>query len=191
MITTTKVELFNICEQDLKRLPESSIATLDKLGKVSIIDTSLRLEKQRLIERKDKTELRSPIYIFNLLKKLGHKKCALCNCQIPEIIQGAHIWTVSDINKETLSDDEKINFATNGENGLWLCQNHHKLFDMNIITINEKGKIGYRETLSNADSTYIDNITTRQKISSKFLTKEFKFFLKHRNKTNCIKNKNM
>lgn len=181
MISTMKVELFNICEQDLKRLPESSIATLNKLGKVTIIDTNLKFEKQKFLEQKEKTVLRSPIYIYNLLQTLGQKKCALCGCEIPEIIQGAHIWAVSDISKEKLSDDEKIKYATDGHNGLWLCHNHHKLFDTNIISITNKGKLDYSKSLSDADVEFLDKITTIHKIESRVMNKDFKFFLKHRN----------
>jgi predicted restriction endonuclease len=181
MIATMRVELFNICEQNLKKLPKSSIATLNKLGKVSIVDTSLKLDKLYYIAQKDKTILRSPTYVYNLLQLLGYKKCALCDCQIPEIIQGAHIWAVSEIGKENLSDDKKIEFATNGNNGLWLCQNHHKLFDTNIVTINNSGKISFRNELSNTELKYLNEITTIREISPKIMTKEFMFFLNKRN----------
>ena len=97
--------------------------------------------------------MRSPHYIYNLFNKLGNKRCALCNCHIPELIQGAHIWPVADIRSAyMMSFEEKLCHATSGDNGLWLCKNHHKLFDSKIINFDENGELFYVNNLDRGHS---------------------------------------
>ena len=50
--------------------------------------------------------------------RMGPKKCVLCDA-LPEIIEAAHIRPVAD------------NGSDWGGNGIWLCRNHHSLFDLN------------------------------------------------------------
>ena len=93
-------------EGDLKELPASSLDVLNKMPNITVVPTDMQLEKKELVQN---NSLRSPRYIYNLLSHLGRKHCALCNCEIPELIQGAHIWPVSEIKKAPLlSDEEKI-----------------------------------------------------------------------------------
>ena len=141
-ITDRPIDLYNICEQDLTRLPKSSLNTLQVIGNISIYDTSITLEKRTFINQAKNNEFRSPIYQRNMLQRLGRKRCALCGCEIPEIIQGAHVWGVADIARDNhFSDDLKFYHAISGENGLWLCQNHHKLFDSHYISFNMEGNM--------------------------------------------------
>ena len=142
-IADRPVELFNICEQDLKKLPQSSIDTLDALGNITLYNTTLYLDKHEQVDESERTKLRSASYLYNLYNRIGYKKCALCGCEISDIIQGAHVWGVSQISHtDSLNDEQKFSHAVNGNNGIWLCQNHHKLFDSNIIMIdNQKNKL--------------------------------------------------
>ncbi|MBR6629937.1 MAG: HNH endonuclease [Bacteroidaceae bacterium] len=181
-IADRPIDLFNICEQDLTHLPKSSLKTIDALGNVTVHDTSLFLEKQRYFEQSDRTILRSASYLYNLFNRLGAKKCALCGCEIPEIIQGAHIWGVSQISKSNLDDETKFSHAVNGHNGLWLCQNHHKLFDSNIIMIDHDGVVHVKECLSNNDIAFIRNMTSYQTIEERFLSNDFRDYIIMRNK---------
>ena len=127
-IADRPIDLFNICEQDLTRLPQASMNTIESLGNISMHYTSLFLDKREYLQQTDRTELRSASYLYNLFNRLGSKKCALCGCEIPEIIQGAHIWGVAQISRTSELDDEtKFGHAVSGHNGLWLCQNHHSL----------------------------------------------------------------
>jgi len=104
-------------------------------------------------------------YIYNLLEKLGDKKCALCECDIPQIIQGAHIWPVADIKKENhLTQDEKLNLALDGDNGLWLCNNHHKLLDSHIIKLFEDSSVKHKMTLTESQNNYLNRFTTIRKL---------------------------
>ena len=122
------------------------------------------------------------MYISHLLDTLGDKHCAFCNCDIPDIIQGAHIWNVADIKKEpTQNDEQKYNHAISGSNGIWLCQNHHKLFDNNLITINESGNILFANSMPQSYNSFLNEITTNRMIDNDILTDEFLFYLGKRN----------
>lgn len=175
-----KITLYEILERDLKELPEASLNVIRLMGGIDVVATDRMLEKRAFEEN---NSLRSPKYIYNLGMKLGKKHCAFCNCEIPSLIQGAHIWSVADIKKEVLlSFDEKLNFATDGENGLWLCENHHKLFDDNILRLNEKGQLYYSDDIEKRHIIYLDDITKRKQLSDEIMTKKFQEYIWRRNK---------
>lgn len=181
-IADKPIDLFNICEQDLKKLPASSLKTIEVLGNISVHDTSLFLERHEYLQQSDRTVLRSPSYIYNLFSRLGAKRCALCGCEIPEIIQGAHIWGVSQISRTAGLDDEmKFNHAVNGHNGLWLCQNHHKLFDSNIVLLDNEGYVRIKDNLATNAVEFIRSTTFRTSLAPHFLSDEFKDYLTKRN----------
>jgi hypothetical protein len=123
-ITPYSMELYEIQEGNLVRLPQDARNVIVNLG-IRVFASDLVLEKA---EFETNDSLRSPTYIYNLLEKLGEKKCSLCDCEIPQIIQGAHIWPVASIKRaNNVNIDTKIQYAIDGDNGLWLCNNHHKL----------------------------------------------------------------
>ncbi|WP_151946895.1 HNH endonuclease signature motif containing protein [Aliarcobacter butzleri] len=178
-VCENNLEVYQVSEQDLKTLPASSIKSFALLGNIDVFTTNKTLEKNSIEEN---SSLRSMFYIYNLLNKFGDKKCYLCECEIQEIIQGAHIFPISDIKRlENLTNEEKFEQAIDGENGLWLCQNHHKLFDTNIILISENGSILYRINLDERYKKYINNITTVKKIFDNVLTPKFIEYLNKRN----------
>jgi hypothetical protein len=126
-ISDSKIELYEIEEGGLTKLPQASKEAIESLGIIEIYTSNRTIEK---VNFKENNSLRSAEYVYNLLKKLGNKKCAFCDCAIPQIIQGAHVWPVARIKGENhLTPDEKLLMAIDGDNGMWLCQNHHKLFD--------------------------------------------------------------
>ena len=173
-----KLILYEILEGDLKALPKSSKEVINKMNKIQIISTDIKLEKQIF-----NNNLRSPRFIFNMLEEFGEKVCALCECKVPELIQGAHIWNISDIKRNAyLSEEEKLEHATDGDNGIWLCANHHKLFDENFFTFNSYGQIIYRNDIKERDLSYINKITEELKISEKYITQKFLSYLNERNK---------
>lgn len=179
-----RITLYEVLEQDLKELPEVSRNVINQMGVIDIVPTDITLEK-RLFEEND--SLRSPRYIYNLLEHIGPKKCALCNCSIPELIQGAHIWPVASIKKEGgMSFEDKLKCATDGHNGLWLCENHHKLFDENIIRINEHGGIDFKRDILPEHSDFISQITINQELPSNLLTDKFSEYLWRRNQAIAI-----
>lgn len=169
--------LYEVLEGDLKELPKSCLDVIAKMGKINVVKTDMQLEKKVFEEN---NSLRSPRYLFNLLDRLGTKKCALCECEIPELIQGAHIWPVSDIKKQALPMEQKILYATDGHNGLWLCENHHKMFDENLIKISPKGRISFHSD-KNRDLFFMKRITVNDQLSDDYLSDEFLEYLEKRN----------
>lgn len=181
-ITDRPIDLYNICEQDLTRLPQSSLNTINAMGNISIHDTSITLEKRTFISQAGNNEFRSPIYQRNLLQRLGRKHCALCGCEISEIIQGAHVWGVAEIARDDhFSDDMKFDHAINGENGLWLCQNHHKLFDSHYLSFNMDGHVLIPSNLRAEDGQFIRAITESESLGYQIMTDNFKWYLSQRN----------
>lgn len=183
-IADRPIDLFNICEQDLTKLPQASVNTIEGLGNISMHYTSLFLDRREYLQQSDRTELRSASYTYNLFNRLGAKKCALCGCEIPEIIQGAHIWGVAQISRTSeLDDDTKFNHAVSGHNGLWLCQNHHKLFDSNIILLDDDGFVRLKDNLVADNVAFIRSTTFRTSLDARFLSNEFRSYLAKRNET--------
>ena len=171
--------IYERIEGNLKNLPKPSLNVLTKMGNIKIVSTDMQLEKKAFTQN---NSLRSPRYIYHLLSHLGRKHCALCNCEIPELIQGAHIWPVSEIKKAPLlSEEDKIKHATAAENGLWLCENHHKMFDEGLIMINADGSITYRENLEEQHVVFIDTVTTVRSLPPEVLTEKFLEYLALRN----------
>lgn len=178
-IATANVELYEIEEGGLTKLPQTSKDSIESLGKVHIITSNLQIERTNFEEN---DSLRSASYIYNLLEKLGAKKCAFCECDIPQIIQGAHIWPVADIKKENeLSRDEKLASALDGDNGLWLCNNHHKLFDANILKLFVDRKIKFKSSLTESQRAYLIESIIFNEISSDVVNAKFTNYLTKRN----------
>ena len=176
--------LYEVLEQDLKELPEISRAVIEKMGVIRIVPTDQTLERR---EFEENDSLRSPRYTYNLLERIGPKHCVMCECGIPELIHGAHVWPVASIKKEGgLTFEEKLRYATDGHNGLWLCENHHKLFDENIITISKKGKVEHKSGILSEHKSFIHHITTNTTIPDHILTDQFLEYLWKRNKAIAV-----
>lgn len=180
-IADSEVELHEIEEGGLTQLPKKSKEAIESLGIIKIYTSNRTIE--RIGYEKDNS-LRSSAYTYNLLEKFGDKKCAFCECEIPQIIQGAHIWPVASIKKEAhLTLDEKLNSALDGNNGLWLCQNHHKLLDSDILLLSENGSIKYKSSINETDISFINDITVNKEISNEILNDQFLIYLNRRNQS--------
>lgn len=178
-ISESEIELYEIEEGGLTKLPKASKEAIESLGIIKIFTSNRTIEK---INFEENNSLRSAEYVYNLLEKLGDKKCAFCECKIPQIIQGAHIWPVSEIKKENqLSQDEKLVMALDGDNGLWLCQNHHKLFDEDILTVSNDGSIKYRDDIEKELFGFIESITTNKNLPDGIINTNFLKYLNKRN----------
>lgn len=178
-ISNLPIEIYEIEEQGLVRLPEVARDYLLSLERVSITTSDIKQEEK---EYQENNSLRSPRFISNLLSKLGRKKCSLCDCDIPEIIQGAHIWPVSEIKKsEHLSIKERLDEAIDGDNGLWLCQNHHKLFDSHLIFISEERNVYFDISLLDGGAEYLKSITKNFSLPEEFCNENFLAYLNKRN----------
>jgi len=178
-IATTEVELYEIEEGGLTKLPRTSKDAIESLGVVQIFTSNMSIER---IDFEQNDSLRSAQYIYNLLEKLGNKKCALCECDVPQIIQGAHIWPVAEIKRENhLTQDQKLTLALDGDNGLWLCNNHHKLLDVNILRLFEDRSVKYKSSLPENQSNYVKEITIVSELSENIANESFTEYLTKRN----------
>lgn len=172
--------LYEVCERDLEELPQSSLDVLKKMNNILVVPTDLSLEKKAFEEN---NSLRSPRYIFNLHAKLGNKKCAFCNCEIPELIQGAHVFPVAAIKSlPAISIEDRVKKATDGNNGVWLCENHHKMFDEGILIINLDGSVRYRDGMEEQHIKFVNEVTVVKQLPKSILTPEFIEYLDMRNR---------
>lgn len=163
------IQIFNVQEGGLNQLPKSSQKTFACFGNLEF-DNSLNTLPKRDFS-KDGFSLRAPLYLYNLLNKLGPKTCACCGCPIPQIVQAAHIWNIADIKREaTLSDEQKYAHATSEDNGIWLCNNHHKLFDSHILRLDVQGRFSLFGLESQDCLSFAESITSRKTISKQYLT---------------------
>jgi len=107
----------------------------------------------------------------------------MCGCTIPDIIQGAHIWPVASIRAaKSINIEDKVRYATDGDNGLWLCENHHKLFDRNIIAIMSDGSVKYNHSLSTTHIHYLHTLTENTRLPTIYLNDNFKHYIELRNR---------
>lgn len=162
-ILSEYVYLFEVSEQGLRSLPRPDTEALKKLQNIKIITTDITMERR---EFEQNNSLRSPKFIYNLLDRLGPKKCALCDCEIPQLIEGAHIWPVADIKNTSLTFDEKLECATDGNNGIWLCENHHSMYDQGILAICKDGSVMYDNDLKDSDKGFISKVTEARSLSN-------------------------
>lgn len=174
-----RIKLYEVLEGDLKELPETSLNIIRKMGVIDIVPTDMTLEK-RIYEGKE-NRLRSPRYTYNLFNKLGNKHCALCNCEIPELIQGAHILPVAAIRKMNyISFEQRLELALDGDNGLWLCENHHKMFDEGMLSFDKYGALLFRNDIDLRHMRFVDEITKYKVLPSEVLTDKFLWYLEQR-----------
>ena len=88
-----------------------------------------------------------------------------------------------EVKREPLSLEDKIRCATDGENGLWLCENHHKLFDANIIRIDDRsGKVSYKKDLTACNYNFLNRITPYDSLPREIMTECFCKYLQKRNR---------
>ena len=177
-IADAPINLHQISENSLSILPKPDLLVIENLG-VATLTTNLTMEK---MEFEKDNSLRSVTYVFNLFVKLGDKKCTFCKCDIPQLIQGAHIWPVAEIKRVVgIGLQKKLNYAIDGNNGIWLCQNHHKMFDLNLLKISNDGKLKVKSNLKEKSLHYIKSITQIIELSSEVVTPKFVEYLERRN----------
>lgn len=178
-ICHTALEIYEVGEGGLTALPSISREAILASGAVTI-STSTAVREAEEFSRND--SLRSVRYIYNLLERYSSKKCALCACEIPQIIHGAHIWPVASIkNHPDLTFDEKLRYALDGCNGLWLCQNHHSLFDAGILYISDSGVVKHDRSLAKSHVDFLTAATTVRQLPTSILEPPFIEFLRRRN----------
>lgn len=184
-ITDKPVKLFQIVDNESTEISEQDKQAIIDYSKrngnkeIEVLDDSYQFDNDTSDTVKD--NLRSPQFIYNLLHKFGgEKKCVLCDCKIDRIIQAAHIYPVASIRKRSdLQFKEKFRLAVDADNGIWLCENHHKLFDSNLIWF-EEGQLCISRKLNAEDLLFIKQVTTIEKIEPQYINERMLAFFDSR-----------
>lgn len=88
---------------------------------------------------------------------------------------------MSEIKKIKISDDEKLKHALSENNGIWLCENHHKLYDRNIIIINENGDLLVKKSILKSHENYINTITINKSLPKSIINNDLISYINKRN----------
>lgn len=154
---------------------------------------------------KSKNEIRNQELFKNNMRAKGlETKCYLCGCEVEVILEAAHLWGIAEIknldasklnnvlNKECMSDliedcdhtnelfYKKYVLANSGDNGVWLCNNHHELFDRNYYCFDsEFGKVIIKKDESEIIKNYLLLSEANCSIAS-IMTEKTKVFLGER-----------
>lgn len=113
------------------------------------------------LDSPEKNLRNQPAFRLNLFKKFGDKKCYLCNCDIDSLVIASHIHRVADIkNNFSLTDEMKMKQIIDGDNGLWLCANHDKLFEYGYIYFDNQ-KLVISDNMHENQKRFIEKITTK------------------------------
>ena len=117
------------------------------------------LEENAYISAKQRNDPRNQNLFRNNIRKKGvPTRCIICGNDNPNVLKAAHLWEVSSIknadattinnfivinNLKELIDPtskhrnelfyKKYCLTNSGDNGIWLCGNHHDLFDLNYF----------------------------------------------------------
>lgn len=184
-ITDKPIKLFQINDNDSDSISEQDVFAIETFVKenckysLKILDSSFPFDNDK--SDKEPDALRSPKFVYNLLCKFGgSKKCILCNCKIDSIVQAAHIYPIASIRRRTdLSSDLKFKWAIDEDNGIWLCENHHKLFDRELIGF-DNGKLTISPSLTGEDLVFVKQVTTVSAISPKYINSKMLAFFDNR-----------
>lgn len=103
----------------------------------------------------------------------------------------AYLLTIPDMeidtrtiyNKSESFGQAKKQFSVYCGNGLWLCENHHKLFDERMITFGESGELLFHRSLEKRHIRFIDEITLYRQLPDSILTERFIEYLWRRMKS--------
>lgn len=181
-LTNRQISVYQITDKDMKVLPEAVLDVLATYKNIEVMVLNTKFEKRALTNNNVEKSYRSPKFRYNLYEKFGSCKCAMCDCQIDEVIEAAHIWPVASIKNSNLPEEEKERHSIAGDNGIWLCANHHKLFDKNFIVFNDKnGSFVNSSILNEKDQLYINSITTEAIILPNYINDKVIDYIKKRN----------
>ena len=119
------------------------------------------------------------------------------NKDYEEILEAAHLWGVAEI-KNTSEDEihkayglfgdnkdelfyKKYMLANSGDNGVWLCKNHHGLLDSNFYCFeSETGKVLLKLKIDENERQFFENFTKEKKLPDEILNDKTKMFLSKR-----------
>jgi hypothetical protein len=176
-VSRKPIWLYQVFDNDQKSLPHKILTILESAG-VEIKEEISEVENPSIELTKPEKDLRdTPKFHYNLLKKFNFKKCYLCACDIGPIIIGSHIHRVADIKNDTsISVEEKIQQIVDGDNGLWLCASHDKLFESGLVYFQDD-KLKISNILTKIQITFVEDITKNDTIESDYFNKKMKNYI--------------
>lgn len=124
------------------------------------------------IKLKDRKTLRDqPTFVKNLKKSYeGDCSCYLCK-KLKNTI-ASHIIPVWKTDRSILSTQDKIKLNGSGDNGIWLCGNHDKQFELGYFSFSNEGEVIFKNTLEETEQKELKETIKVLKIKEKYLTKE-------------------
>ncbi len=156
---------------------------------------------------KRKNELRNQNLFRNNIRKKGiPTECILCGEDNTSILDAAHLWEVNKIKdasvkeiNDFIEDNPSLNLinqkskykneiffkkyslVNSGENGVWLCKNHHGLFDNNYFCFDsDTGKVILRFDDASTLQSFFEDIKENFSLPSVVLTPTTKAFIAKR-----------
>lgn len=136
----------------------------DQHARISAIEKNTDFFEGRDKEALVKIRINQDKFRNSLIQKYGH--CCLCSINNKELLVASHIKPWSKSNKFEKLDPN---------NGLLLCPNHDKLFDLGLISFTNEGKVLISDILDDINCAYL-NITEQTSIN---VTEENARFLKY------------
>ncbi len=155
---------------------------------------------------KKSDNIRNQLLFRNNIRKKGiATECIICGEDDTKLLEAAHLWEVKQIKKISLKEVNnfiKINklqemieassqysgdffykkyfLANSGDNGVWVCSNHHKQFDLNYYYFDSKnGKVIFKFDNSATAEKFKKSLKGEQ-LSENILTPLTKAFLHKR-----------
>lgn len=159
---------------------------------------------------KQDNRLRNQTLFRNNIRRKGIPiECVVCENDNSDILDAAHLWEINQIrgaskreidyfithnNLHYLIDPtsvyknesffKKYTLANSGDNGVWLCKNHHGLFDKNYFTFNTcDGTIIVHFDSFDELEEYTLGLSGKIELAEPVLTKATKAFIDERNKS--------
>jgi len=201
---------------DIKMTKDLTGPVKDLLSRVGIdinyeTDEEILQERNRMMtsfeKAKRNNDLRNQTLFRNNMRAKGMQtKCAICGCDIENILEAAHLWGVSQIKDEkgnvinkVLSHDcmhdlidltnpyhndmfyKRYTLVNSGDNGVWLCSNHHGMFDSNLYCFDsEYGKILIKASDYETIKQQLGIDEDKQYLTNDILNEKTKVFLNER-----------
>ena len=81
--------------------------------------------------------------------------------------------------RNDLQFENKFRLAVDADNGIWLCENYHKLFDSNLIWF-EEGQLCFSHKLNDEDLLFVKHVTTLEQIEPQYINERMLAFFDSR-----------
>lgn len=166
------------------------------------------LEENAYLSAKSRKDPRNQsLFRNNIRKKGAPTKCVICGNDNPTILKAAHLWEVSSIKNadaNTINSFIRVNslfdlidqtsqhknelffkkycLTNSGDNGIWLCGNHHDLFDQNYFYFeSELGTVVLHFQDEHQAAMFLTETVEDCRIPVQVLTQATKAFIAQRN----------